>query len=109
MLRHAKSGRATLGLHHVVSPLFALLPQRPANQAFIIDDQNLFRWHRTSLFFVSNGLELRLLHFRQNDREPAAFAHSACHFDTSRMILDDAFRQRQSKSRSFALGCEEWA
>jgi hypothetical protein len=38
---HAKSGSAVLGFDDVVAPLFALLAERPAYEAFVIDDENL--------------------------------------------------------------------
>ena len=36
---HAQRRRAVVGLEDVISPLFALLAQRPTNQPLVVDDQ----------------------------------------------------------------------
>ena len=39
---HAQRSRAVVSLQDVITPLFALLSQRPTNQLLVVDDQNLF-------------------------------------------------------------------
>src|SRR5664279_4837879 len=52
---HAKRSRAVVSLQYVVSPLFALLPERPTNQLLVIYDENLFRRHCVSLAYYGRA------------------------------------------------------
>ncbi len=45
LLGEAEAGFARRGFDDVISPLFALLAQRPAHQAFVVHDQYLFSRH----------------------------------------------------------------
>jgi hypothetical protein len=41
----------------VITPLFALLPERPTNQLFVVDDENFFRGHSLSLDYYDRRKE----------------------------------------------------
>ena len=45
VLRQAQSGIAGRGFDDLISPLLALLAQRPAHQALVVDDQDLLGRH----------------------------------------------------------------
>src|SRR5580704_3739940 len=55
MLSHLQSGLPGLGLQHVVAPLLTLLPERPAHQTFIVDDQDFLGGHPSIAYYGLTG------------------------------------------------------
>ena len=55
VLSHAQAGLAGNGFRDLVSPLFALLAQRPAHQALVVNDQNLLRRHACLAYYGREG------------------------------------------------------
>ena len=51
LLGQAQRRFAGIGFDDVVAPLFALLPQRPAHQALVVDDQDLLCRHACLAYY----------------------------------------------------------
>ena len=52
---HAQRSRAVVSLQDVITPLFALLPERPTNQLLVVDDQDFLGRHFVPLDYYGGG------------------------------------------------------